>query len=168
MEKYNQNTIIGDKIVNLTNEEKSNVATFHQSRVAFSYLPNNDIVTLINDEREHRVWLKEDYNIDDETFESLIRGYIKDRRIVIYISSNFDSINKSDIPKVIKDISKFVLKYFGNGIYEIWNGVNIGKPGKIWTAKNIPWAVNISSDTLSVSNDYNINIEYYTIECSKK
>lgn len=161
MKKYNQNIKIGGDTINLNNEEMNNVSSFHKSRIAFSYLPDKTIATTIDDEREHRVWLKEDHNIDDETFEQLIRGYIqvKNKKIVIYRSSNFNSISDSEIKTTINDIAILALQYAGDGLYEVWNGVIINKPGEIWSARDIPYTVKISGNFKR--RKHNISLNFY-------
>lgn len=134
---YNNITIINNEEVELSDNERAGVASFHKSRLAFAIKSSEEvgyqILINVKDEREHRVYLKEDYNIFDDEFEQLIRGYIKDNSIVFYRSSSFIPVpNKELTSDLINEILKLAIKYFGNGVYKIANGVYIGKPGEIW------------------------------------
>lgn len=133
---YNERTIINGNDVKLTEEEQTNVTKFHKSRIAFAVIEkDNDYVLAmnINDPREHRVYLKEDFNVDDEMFETLVRGYIKPGKINIYVSSHFYKVPSERInDKLLNDLLEVALNEYGEGEYIIGNGVNVGKPGEEW------------------------------------
>ena len=74
---YNKNTVINGKNINLTAQESSGAANFHKSRIAFAFLSNGQCAVNIKDQREHRVYLQEEYNLPSQEFEKLDRGYIK-------------------------------------------------------------------------------------------
>jgi len=131
----NETTIINGKKIGLSETEQLGVSEFHRSRLAFAVIFNdeNDYTLAINknDPREHRVYLKEDFNITDEKFENLIRGYIKPGKINFYISSYFKSIDKHILTEeLLKEILNIALNTYGPGEYVIGNGLIVGTPGK--------------------------------------
>ena len=133
---YNKTTIINGKNVNLSKTEQEGVTKFHKSRIAFAVIEreNNYVLAMnINDPREHRVYLKEDFGVDDETFEKLVRGYIKPGKINFYVSSHFYPVPKEKLTdRLIGDIEDVALREYGEGEYSIGNGVVVGKPGEEW------------------------------------
>lgn len=133
----NENTIINGQMVNLSKEEQCDVTNFHKSRIAFAVIFNNDdsynLAINIKDAREHRVYLQQDFGINDEVFESLVRGYIKHEKIVFYISSHFHPVAPEILTdQLIKDLLLIAGDMFGPGEYMIGNGVKVGKPGEEW------------------------------------
>ena len=138
---YNKTTIINGKNVNLSKAEQEGVTKFHKSRIAFAVIEReNDYVLAmnINDPREHRVYLKEDFGVDDETFEKLVRGYIKPGKINFYVSSHFYPVSKEKLTdRLISDVENVALREYGEGEYSIGNGVVVGKPGEEWCASEI-------------------------------
>ena len=132
---YNEKTIINNQEINLTKEEQENVAKFHKSRIAFAVIFNEDNTYTLalnkRDEREHRVYLKEDFGITDEVFETLLRGYIKEGKIIFYITSYFKSVKQDLITKeLINELLNVAKEEFGSGKYNIGNGLAVGLPGK--------------------------------------
>lgn len=140
---YNKNTIINGKNINLTGQESKMVASFHKSRIAFVFLNDEQCVININDQREHRVYLQEEYNISTPEFEQLNRGYIKAGKIVFYKTSSFNKIDNIS-PTMLKSVLQIAKQYYGLGKYEIWNGLKIGKIGEEWnTPLEIVSVINI-------------------------
>jgi hypothetical protein len=133
MSKYNYTSILCDQEVIFTDKQREGVEKFHKSRIAFA-IKGGQLLLNCYDEREHRVYLKEDWNIDDDEFETLIRGYIKKGRIAFYITSHHSPITPwSD--KILSDgVLLVASNSFGSGEYEIWNGVIVGEPGEEWPA----------------------------------
>lgn len=139
---YNEETIIGDEKISLSKEESKLVADFHKDRIAFAFLEDGSLACNIHDQREHRVYLKEDFGVTDELFEKLVRGYIKPGRIVFYQSSHFTKLEE-DVMQYIDTIGVLAVQSFGSGKYEIWNGVAVGKPGEEWNPISIPYVLNL-------------------------
>ena len=132
----NEKTIINGKEVELDKNEQENVTKFHKSRVAFAVIENDngyELAMNLNDPREHRVYLKEDFGIDDELFETLIRGYIKPGKINFYVSSSFLQVERKKLTEqLIMDVLKVATDTYGDDDYLIGNGVIVGKPGEEW------------------------------------
>lgn len=129
---------INGKEVALTEEENTNANTFHKSRLAFGILEADGKQRIVynTDEREHYKWLKEDYNIDVETFETMVRGYVMKDKIQFYTGSDFKDTEISHIDKnVFKELLMKAKEVFKSEHTRIFNGVNIGKVGEIWTPK---------------------------------
>lgn len=141
-------------------EMYTKAAEFHKSRIAFAILSNGEYVITKNDEREHIVWLREDYDISDEEFETLVRGYIKPGKIMFYKSSSFSPIKDERL--LLKYIEEYigitVLQNFKEGIYSVSNGVKIGKIGEEWEAYSSPYIVNISGSFTRKIHNINIQI----------
>ena len=148
----NQDTIINGKFVKLNKTEQNGVERFHRSRIAFAVIEKENDFELamnINDPREHRVYLREDFNIDDETFEKLIRGYIKPGKINLYVSSHFYKVPNDKITdELIRSLLQVALTEYGEGEYVIGNGVEVGKPGEEWEPIDIIDKVNITERKL--------------------
>ena len=133
----NEETIINGKNVKLSQKEQKGVAKFHKSRIAFSVIfkedGSYDLAINTRDEREHRVYLQEDFGITDEIFETLIRGYIKHGKIMFYVSSHFNpALPEILTEQLMKDLLLIAKREFGAGEYIIGNGVKVGKPGEEW------------------------------------
>lgn len=133
---------------------------FHKSRVAFAILHNGTYVITKNDEREHLVWLSEDYGISNEEFETIIRGYIKPGKIMFYKSSNFTPIENEEI--LLDYIEKYIgittLQNFGAGYYIVSNGVIKGNIGEEWKASSTPYTVKISGSFKRKIHNVNVQI----------
>ncbi len=105
--------------------------TFHLSRVAFAELPDGKIVITVDDAREHRVWLRQDFNIDDDTFEKLVRGYIKADRVVFYKGSQFKPVDNDErILAIAQELGSLT---DGKNIFD---GVKVGNIGEEWKTLN--------------------------------
>lgn len=138
----NDETIIDGRKVKLSESQKNGVTEFHKSRIAFAIISKHgggyDIAMNIKDAREHRIYLKEDYNISNEEFETLTRGYIKQGKLMFYISSSFNPVKKELITEqLIKDLLLIAKEEFGNGEYIIGNGLKVGEPGEEWRPQKI-------------------------------
>ena len=134
---YNKSAILEGKEITFTAKEQKDISKFHKSRVAFTQYQGKLLVNEF-DEREHRVYCREDFGIDDELFETLIRGYIKPGRIVFYITSYHSKVPDERVDELmIRDAVILAKKHFGEGMYELWNGVIVGKPGDEWPPVSI-------------------------------
>lgn len=137
---YNKATSVNGKEIILTREEKSAVDEFHKSRIAFAFLSDGRCAININDAREHKIYLKDDFSISFEEFEHLTRGYIKPGRLVFYTSLNFLPV-KDISEEMVNLLTEKALEFFGPGKYEIWNGLKIGRLGEEWEAIEIKGTV---------------------------
>lgn len=119
--------------INKSVEFKTNLEeTYHKSRIMFAFI-NDELKYSLNDKRDHQKWLEEDYNIDKEEFETLIRGYIKDFTVVIYKSSSFLPLDYSELTKErIEKLIDLCRKTCKPGNYKFYTGVHIGNVGEIW------------------------------------
>lgn len=127
---YNKTSIIAGKEITFTDKQRKDTATFHKSRLAFAFKDGEPLVNL-HDEREHRVYLREDFGIDDIEFETLIRGYIKPGKIIFYITSHHSEVEMVP-PDFIQKCKLLAYQQYGAGTYTIHNGVHIGEPGTEW------------------------------------
>ncbi len=100
---------------------------YHLDRIAFAVLPNGILVLTKNDSRGHKEWLKEDFEIDDKSFEEIVRGYIKDNKVVTYIGSEFKPVN--DDQRILQIVENLSTLADGKGIFD---GVHVGKVGEEW------------------------------------
>lgn len=128
---YNETTVVNGKQITLTAQEKKGVDEFHKSRIAFAILNDGRCAINVNDVREHKIYLKEDFGISFEEFENLVRGFIKPGRIVFYKTLGFIPIETIS-EEILSIVSEKALEFFGSGEYEIWNGLEIGKLGEEW------------------------------------
>lgn len=133
---YNKTTKIGDSEIELSENETEGVSKFHKSRIAFAFLEDGTMACNVNDEREHRVYLEEDFGVNEERFQTLVRGYIKPGRIVFYRTLKFSRIDE-DIMPYIEHVGVLAVQTYGMGRYEVWNGVKVGKPGEEWEPQEV-------------------------------
>lgn len=109
-----------------------NIENFHKSRIMFALI-NNKLEVSTNDARGHIDWLMEDFNISTEDFKDIPRGYIKDYKIQLYKGLAFGKIlDKQVLDELIEKLAQYVTDKCDSGIYEVYNGVEVGKPGDVW------------------------------------
>jgi len=130
----NEKTIINGQEMNLSKKEQIGVTEFHKSRIAFAVIFKDDgsydLAINKRDAREHRVYLKEDFDITDEIFETLVRGYIKPGKINFYITSHFKPVAQNLLTdELITELLNIAKNEFGVGEYNIGNGLVVGIPG---------------------------------------
>lgn len=129
--------IINDKVVELTQEEVDKAAEFHKARIAFGDAYgqlrfNKDPL----DDRDHQHWICEDYKMSIDEFETIIRGYMVEGEIYIYIGSQFRSVAKHKINmSMLLKILEVYKENFNKNEVDIYNGVVVGKVGERWLPK---------------------------------
>lgn len=115
---------------NISKEEK-----FHQSRIAFAVI-NGKLEFTIFDKRDHKQWLSDVFNITDDEFENIIRGYIKESGIYIYRSSKFCPVNMGELStSVLKHIKMLCSVYVHTYDIPCYSGMKIGNAGEEWEPK---------------------------------
>lgn len=154
---YNKQTKIGNSNLELTEEETEGVSKFNKSRIAFAFLEDGTMACNVNDEREHRVYLEEDFGVNEERFQKLIRGYIKPGRIVFYRTLDFLMINE-DIMPYIEHLGVLAVQKYGAGRYEVWNGLIIGKPGEEWAPQEVLCTIDLSLTFSRKKHDLRISL----------
>jgi len=132
--KVVKEALIDNKRIDLTDEEAKGAAEFHLKRYAFAWvhgkLTFNDSDT---DTRDHEHWLKEDFSVTDEEFESLNRGYMLPTHIQLFKGSKFEEIDMNDISVLdFKKLCEIHGKRYGTLEVEVRNGVKIGNIGEVW------------------------------------
>lgn len=130
-----EQALINNKVVSLSKDEQDKAEKFHKSRCAFAWV-NGKLIFNENpdDGRDHQHWLLEDYGITEEQFEHINRGYMIPERIQLFIGSGFKPVNLNTIKYA--DIIKLVKihnKRYATREVIIYNGVNVGKIGEVWT-----------------------------------
>ena len=100
---------------------------FHMSRTAFIIL-DNSIEYLRNSSLSHKEWCK-NLNIDDETFNSIVRGYITKNNMFYYMG-NFEC--NDTVIKVAKETHEQIAIDNCLKRYKIFCGVKKGKVGEVW------------------------------------
>lgn len=113
--------------------QASKVEQFHMSRIIFAIREDGKFLFTMNDKRSHEEWLKETYNISDEEFNSIIRGYISSDKIVFYSTQNFTPVdfNKVGLDSLIH-IKALLNAYPKVDDTNCYNGVIAGEPGEVW------------------------------------
>lgn len=111
----------------ITPEDKVN--EFHKSRVMFAIL-EGELKHTVNDNRGHKEWLKEDYNLTDDEFEIVTRGYMKDGNIIFYKGSNFTYDSCVELDANI--YSHKIAEMYKIGEVDVYVGVKVGEIGEIW------------------------------------
>lgn len=144
--RYNETSILSGKEIILTPKETEAVSDFHRSRLAFAIREiggNVELLVNIRDEREHRIYLQEDHGVGLEEFENMVRGYIKPGKIRFFRGTGFHPIKDWEIDIFIDTIKELAKEEFGQGTYEVGNGVSIGKLGEEWPPISIYKTVQI-------------------------
>lgn len=108
-----------------------NIAEFHEKRIAFAVLPNNVIVLTTNNRLGHKEWLSKEYNICDEVFEKLPRGYAEKGNIYFYIGSEFKELDNDILQKLIKNLDFLTINR------NVYNGMVVGNIGEKWQGKTL-------------------------------
>lgn len=130
MNDHNKSAILCGKEITFTDEERAAIGKYHCSRLAFAFKNDKPLINL-HDDRDHRTYLREDFGIDDDEFETLIRGYIKPGKIVFYITSHHSEVEM--VPLDYINATKLLAwENYGAGKYSIYNGVKVGEPGIEW------------------------------------
>lgn len=113
--------------------QASKVEQFHMSRIIFAIREDGTFLFTMNDKRSHEEWLKETYNVTDEEFESITRGYISSDKIVFYSTKNFTPVNfdKVGLDSLIH-IKALLNAYPKVDDINCYNGVITGEPGEVW------------------------------------
>lgn len=129
-----KDTVINGKPVLLTDREMAKAAKFHKERLAFAIFGN---VVVFNedpsDDRDHLHWLAEDFRVDSEWFEELIRGYVSMGKIYLYRGTHFSGVPASAITsKHLNQLLSTHDNYFGRVDTDIYSGMVVGKVGEIW------------------------------------
>ena len=115
----------------------NSVEKFHRSRVMFA-LVNGKLEVATHDARGHHEWLTEDYGISDKEFGRIPRGYIKDNKVQLYKGLAFAKIEEKDeLNLIIDEIARYISNEAYSGVYTIYNGVEVGKPGEEWKPQEI-------------------------------
>lgn len=128
--------ILKNNEIELTEQDIIAEKEFHKGRIGFAFIDNN-IQLLINDERDHIQWLREDFGIHTiKSFDKIVRGYIRENKIYIYKTTSFVPVDKSEITpemiNVLYNISRLVVQN-ASKVYYFYNGLEVGKIGEIWS-----------------------------------
>ena len=131
----NNDALINNQKVILSEEEASRAASFHLNRYPFAWVKGTlTFNNTPNDDRDHQHWLCEDFGLTVNEFENTLRGYMLPDRIQLFIGSDFRPLNTSLIS--MSDFSN-LLKTHGNRYntkkVTVYNGVKIGKIGEVWS-----------------------------------
>ena len=136
--------IIDHKLKLLSKEEAENAEHFHNERIAFAWINSlvNPLLLVINlqeREKDHQHWVMDEYGLSLDEFEKIPRGYIFEDNIKVYKGTNFEPLSEEEFNEIKSDLSEI------KGIYcrvnhkdekekiVVYNGVNVGKVGDIWT-----------------------------------
>ena len=110
----------------MTEEKK-----YHKSRIMFAII-NDNLHLVDNDERSHKEWLEQDFGLNQNHFNDINRGCIKDSIIMVYKGQNFTSISENELSKIIIMVAhKLELDLTK---YTVYNGVKVGAIGETWGA----------------------------------
>ena len=93
---------------------------------------NDNLHLVDNDGRSHKEWLEQDFGLNQNHFNDINRGCIKDSIIMVYKGQNFTSISDNELSKIINMVAyKLDLDLKK---YTVYNGVKIGAIGETWGA----------------------------------
>lgn len=104
---------------------------FHKSRVAFVEVEGKTKF-LKNSDMSHKEWVDKEFGITDEEFEKMVRGYIKDGEIYLYVGKGFRTTPEleSRVRELTVEICKETNMERPKAVY---CGMNVGKVGEVWT-----------------------------------
>ena len=93
---------------------------------------NDNLHLVDNDERSHKEWLEQDFGLNQNHFNDINRGCIKDSIIMVYKGQNFTQISENELSKIIIMVAhKLKLDLT---TYTVYNGVKVGAIGETWGA----------------------------------
>lgn len=107
---------------------------FHKSRIAFAII-NKDLHIIQNDPRGHKEWLLEEFGLDEQNFEKIVRGYIKEDKIVFYKGSDFTC--DSEVCDIAYSYFYKLLSYTNSRKVNIYAGVIRGEIGEEWKPQKL-------------------------------
>lgn len=127
-------------IEELTEGQVHNVKLFHKERTAFALVSvkGKDGERLVFNDREgdirgHKLWLNQDFGIDDVAFENVVRGYIDNSTIQFYIGNDFKAVAEERISlMVLQQLVARVKARDKSDYIWVYNGRHIGEAGEKW------------------------------------
>ena len=112
------------------------VEKFHKSRTMIAYI-DGFIVSSNNDGRGHYEWLRDSQGMTKDEVNCIIRGYIKDYDIVLYMGENFSPVpNQMLGSNFLTMLTMHMSNGYPLGKYRVYNGVKVGNPGEVWEPIN--------------------------------
>lgn len=108
------------------NEEQK----FHKSRVAFMII-EDEIMYLSDSKLSHIEWYKS-LNYDIDKFDTIVRGYYKEGRIVLY-KGDFEY--DDEVIVNAKKYANVIRTYVDDEDAEVYVGVVKGNVGEVWPPK---------------------------------
>ena len=139
----NTEALINGQVITLEDEHAKLAENFHKARIPFMWINGNVVFNLSHtDGRDHQHWACEDFGLTIEEFEEIPRGYMIKDRIQLYIGSDFRPINSVEAVVITEEsFNRIVETYFRlypqSPDVKVYNGVNIGEVGTVWTPMNL-------------------------------
>ena len=93
---------------------------------------NDSLHWVENDERSHKEWLEQDFGLNQNRFNNINRGCIKDSIIMVYKGQNFTQISENELRKTIIMVAQKLKLDLTT--YTVYNGVKVGAIGETWGA----------------------------------
>lgn len=148
---YNNTFNNKSKVENISKEQldfenKTNTKEedFHKSRIIFAVIDNS--VHWTDEPLSHDEWLSGEYNITEEEFENIPRGYIRKEqntvKIICYEGKKFEKTLITN--KQLKALFMIADIQFYYDTIEIYNGVEVGEVGEVWNGKYLINTINNS------------------------
>lgn len=112
----------------------SNESNFHKRRLTFAVL-DNEVKYTIGDKRSHFDWLNQDFNVTEQQFGNIIRGYVYKEKIYFYRGFQFVAVDDAEITnEILLDIIQKanVFNTWEIKEYKVISGVIPGKIGEPW------------------------------------
>lgn len=100
---------------------------FHKKRIAFMII-NDEVKYLIDSVMSHEEWFNS-LNFNKEDFNTIIRGYYKDNKLIFY-KGNF--IVDDDVVRIAKEKKDEIIKELDLKDVTVYCGVKKGVIGEEW------------------------------------
>lgn len=115
---------------------ENEVGNLWEDKKQFVELNFRVLVPAVGEIRTHKQWMAEDYNIKEQAFYKLVRGYIFEKAIVMYMGEDFGLVRTDSIQRVLNELvsTEGVLEY-DISEYDIYSGVLVGNTGELWFPK---------------------------------
>lgn len=107
------------------------VKALHSSRIMFAIVNENLKISKNCDTRGHKEWFKDEGFLNIQPFDSIIRGYVDETGIYMYVGENFitNIQYEQTFLTYIKDICSLLHLSYNLSVFA---GMHIGKKGEKW------------------------------------
>ena len=107
-----------------------------------------------NDDRAHRHWLSEDFELDPNQWDQINRGYMSRGKIQLFKGSCLAGIDKSWLSDIrVRELMEKYLERFQSFPLVISNGINTVRLEHMWEPAEILYSINeLGAEVIAEAN----------------